>query len=319
LESSDFDQLTTQYNGHAVSFQYPAPSDPQDNSGDVNPAIQKQIAQSATAQDTLMHSHGLNGESGRTWVAYAHSSVFGLTTWAAMPVQHLFQAFLADSGAIMVYGALAVVLILALFFYLNRMSGQLFKAQDRAIHDPLTLLHNRRALNEKLPDLLRDSMREYLPLTVLFIDIDFFRNFNEKYGHECGDIALCEVARCLAQSCRRPMDLICRWGGEEFVAVLPHTPESAARQIAQGMLEAVRGIGLNVRHHQDVHVTVSIGIVVSTITSKNIRNDLVDMADKAMQKTKAEGRDRVTVYKAEQADHQPLLQAARSSNPLNSL
>jgi diguanylate cyclase (GGDEF)-like protein len=316
--NADFESFTTQYNGNAVSFQFPSPVNATVQPMQVFKGMQQQMAHTDSPQGVMLVPQGLTGQEEWTWMAYARSPVFGLISLASMPVRSLAETFFHDSLAILIYAAIAGVLIIALFYALNRMSEQLLKAQNSALHDPLTLLNNRRALDENLPRWIRDSMREHLPIAVLFIDIDYFRNFNELYGHESGDVALCEVARCLAQKCRRPMDMICRWGGEEFVAVLPRTPQAAAYRIAQEMLESIGQVRLKAHHHRDLKITVSIGLVVTTITSENLQANLVDMADKAMQKAKADGRNRITLYQDCHADQHQLL-AARTSEDMQKI
>ena len=149
--------------------------------------------------------------------------------------------------------------------------------------------------------LLRDGMREQSCLSVLFIDIDHFRLFNERYGHESGDVALQAVASALSGVCQRPLDFICRWGGEEFEAVLPHTNEEAACKLANDMLQAVRALKLHVPQHSPPQISVSIGRTSATITADTLEEDLVGAADQAMMQAKLAGRNRTE--KALQLEH----------------
>ena len=204
--------------------------------------------------------------------------------------------FFWENIYIFTYVVIGLLFTLGIFYQIYKMSIDLTFAQDEALHDPLTKLNNRRALDEKLPLLLRDSMRSQQPVSVLFIDIDFFRLFNENHGHETGDLALIEVAQSLASCCRRPMDLICRWGGEEFVAVLPRSDQAAAEKMAIDMLQAVRRIRLSLPSGGLSYITVSIGTVTSTVSPPNLLDDLIDMSDKAMQHAKLTGRNRHSVF-----------------------
>jgi len=200
-------------------------------------------------------------------------------------------SFLKGNLFLLAYACAGVSVVSAMFFYLYRLSHQLINAQTDSRHDALTGLHNRRALNEQLPLLLRQSLREQSPLTVLFIDIDHFRRFNERYGHERGDVALQAVANALARVCQRPRDFICRWGGEEFVAVLPQTDVQAAEELAQRMLQGIRDVRLQVADHSRPQITVSIGHISTTITPRNQDKDLIGAADQAMLQAKHRGRN----------------------------
>jgi diguanylate cyclase (GGDEF)-like protein len=193
-----------------------------------------------------------------------------------------------------------------MFFYLYKLSHQLINAQTDSRQDTLTHLYNRRALDEQLPLLLRQSQREQSPLSVLFIDIDHFRLLNERYGHESGDVALQAVAKALASVCQRPRDFICRWGGEEFVAVLPHTDVQAAEELAQRMLQTVRDLHLQVAGHSPPKLTVSIGHISTTVTPRNQDKDLIGAADQAMLLAKHRGRNQsvmATTSRTQRADN----------------
>jgi diguanylate cyclase (GGDEF)-like protein len=233
---------------------------------------------------------------GDVLVGFARSSNFGLITFSTLPISQMLGGFLNENMELFLYVLIGTLIILVIFYQVHKMSIALLSAQDSALHDPLTLLHNRRALDENLPLLLRESMRSQQPVSVLFIDIDFFRRFNENHGHETGDVALVAVAQSLAACCRRPLDLMCRWGGEEFVAVLPQTNAFAAEKIALDMLSAVRSIHLNLPVQADAHITVSVGCVTTTVSKLNQTDDLIDMADKAMQTAKSRGRNQHAVF-----------------------
>jgi diguanylate cyclase (GGDEF)-like protein len=139
-------------------------------------------------------------------------------------------------------------------------------------------------------------MRTQVPISVLFIDIDHFRYFNENFGHESGDIALKAVADALSLCVRRPLDIVCRWGGEEFVVILPQTNRYAAQKIAKNILTSVSKTQLQGTNGQHPQLTVSIGHVTAIITTDPVQIDLVDEADKAMLQAKAQGRNQCVEY-----------------------
>jgi diguanylate cyclase (GGDEF)-like protein len=162
--------------------------------------------------------------------------------------------------------------------------------------DSLTHLKNRRALDSELPTLWKESIRSQKPISALFIDIDHFKIFNDSYGHERGDKALQAVANTIKSSINRPLDLCCRWGGEEFVAVLPNTDEYGAILLANTILAAVRALRFNFIPDINLQISVSIGVATMLVTESNKTDDLIDMADKAMYMAKQKGRDGYVVY-----------------------
>ena len=139
-------------------------------------------------------------------------------------------------------------------------------------------------------------MRSQKPISVLFIDIGHFKIFNDSYGHECGDIALQAVADAIKSTVNRPLDFCCRWGGEEFVVVLPNTDQRGAVALANAILGAARALRFDFMPDINPQITVSIGVATMLVTESNKTDDLIDMADKAMYMAKQEGRDGYVVY-----------------------
>jgi diguanylate cyclase (GGDEF)-like protein/PAS domain S-box-containing protein len=174
-----------------------------------------------------------------------------------------------------------------------------------AATDPLTGLKNRRAFDEQLGKEFSRSSRHHHPLSVLMVDVDFFKSFNDTYGHQAGDDALRSVARCLKDVARRPSDIVARYGGEEFALVLPDTDTEGATAVAELLCEAVRQLRIpNGRSARGV-VTVSVGL--STASRTNLLaapEDLVRQADAALYLAKGQGRDGVQAYDEAQ-DTQP--------------
>jgi diguanylate cyclase (GGDEF)-like protein len=296
INPSDLSKISTHYNGNPVSFTYPTPQIQTDAmTAQQNERVNHLYKLDSNRGTSTWHSD-TESESAAILVGFARSPVFNLMTYATIPMVMLAEFFLYDNIDILIYFVIAITIIVAIFYQVNKLANNLLSEQIKALHDPLTKLHNRRALDEILPLLQRESMRSQQPLSVLFIDIDCFRRFNEKYGHETGDLALVSVATSLAACCRRPMDFICRWGGEEFVAVLPHTNSMAAEKVAMDMLTSVRSIELNLPDAQDARITVSVGSVTSLFNRFNQTDDLIDMADKAMQKAKSDGRNQLAVF-----------------------
>ena len=298
LDPSDMGQVMTHFGGGSVSldFRKTEPGAVAGSPVDVLQAWNHARLNSPANRGTATWILEPNGQAQETLVGFAQYPLFGLMGFAMLPMDALVRSFLWDNHYLLVYVALGVLFVIATFYQLHGIAVQLTLAVDKSLHDPLTKLHNRRALDETLPGLLRASMREKTPITVLFMDIDFFRRFNEEFGHETGDTALVAVAQTLATCCRRPMDFLCRWGGEEFVAVLPNTDAGGAEKVAADMLHAVRHIRLQSLTGQAMDMTVSIGSVTATVTNHNRTDDLIDCADKAMQTAKARGRNQHVMW-----------------------
>jgi diguanylate cyclase (GGDEF)-like protein len=162
--------------------------------------------------------------------------------------------------------------------------------------DSLTGLANRRSFNEFLSREWLREQRERQPFSVIMIDIDHFKNYNDHYGHLEGDVCLQKVAWALQSALCRPGDLLARYGGEEFVAILPHTDLQGAVELADNLHQRICELELE---HQDSPVssivTVSAGIA-SVIPNQSISpSQVVAMADKALYVAKQSGRNQSAI------------------------
>lgn len=161
--------------------------------------------------------------------------------------------------------------------------------------DALTQIANRRRFDEAFDQEWRRASRDRRPLSVLLVDVDHFKEFNDHYGHGAGDECLHRVASCLAGSVARSGDLVARYGGEEFVALLPDTGAEAARLIAERMCGGVRGLGIPHAHSSAAPcLTISIGCSTADPPGEGAPQRLVEVADQMLYRSKAGGRDRVT-------------------------
>ncbi|WP_457626989.1 GGDEF domain-containing protein [Persephonella sp.] len=163
-------------------------------------------------------------------------------------------------------------------------------------HDELTGLANRRRLKEVFQKELKRAIRERIPLTVLMIDIDYFKAYNDKYGHIKGDFALKEVGRIIGRHARRPADIVSRWGGEEFVVVLSNVNGEQAYQVAQAIHKDVLERNIEHRSSPFKKLTVSIGGFSEIPDNVRTIDDFISKADKALYRAKETGRNRVVVY-----------------------
>lgn len=158
--------------------------------------------------------------------------------------------------------------------------------------DGLTQVANRRLFDEAIAQEWQRLRREKLPLGLLLVDVDHFKNYNDYYGHLAGDDCLRQIARSLAQSVKRPADLVARYGGEEFAVILPNTKAEGAINVAQRLLENVYRLGIpHSRSGVSDRVTVSIGVSEMLPNSQQSPEDLIASADRALYQVKQKGRN----------------------------
>jgi diguanylate cyclase (GGDEF)-like protein len=167
-----------------------------------------------------------------------------------------------------------------------RMRDQL---QDQSIRDPLTGLFNRRHLTDRLRRMVGKADSTGRPLSVLSLDVDHFKTFNDNFGHDAGDIVLRTVATLLDSHCEGDQ-LACRQGGEEFMVVLPDTPVDRAMQAAEAIRLAVEACTVRYGEKNLPRVTVSIGVAIAPIHG-SAAQDLMRAADNALYAAKAAGRN----------------------------
>jgi len=165
--------------------------------------------------------------------------------------------------------------------------------REQSLMDPLTGLYNRRVVDDWFEREIGDAVRDHRPLSVLVIDIDNFKRYNDTYGHECGDLALCEVAAVLRQRIRGG-DLACRVGGEEFVLLLPDTTGADAVTLADALRELVASVVPTRNGKMLGRITVSIG-AASLGVHGSCKEQLLRAADQALYRAKDQGRNR-TVF-----------------------
>ncbi len=162
--------------------------------------------------------------------------------------------------------------------------------------DGLTGLSNRRHFDEYLDMEWRRALREQSELSMLMIDVDHFKGFNDNFGHVAGDEALRRVAESIRACCSRATDLAARYGGEEFAMILPGTAAGGARLLAEKVRRSVEALGI----HHDLPVagsvlSVSIGVATLTPKAGQVSLVLVDMADQGLYQAKNNGRNQVAM------------------------
>jgi diguanylate cyclase (GGDEF)-like protein len=170
------------------------------------------------------------------------------------------------------------------------------KLIEEAIRDPLTELYNRRFMNENLSLEIARAKRLNFPITIFFLDIDHFKDFNDQYGHQVGDEILKGIGKILSTGLRAG-DIACRFGGEEFIIVLPGMPKEKAKIMAERIKDRIRNLvipNLDIK----AKITISIGIAVYPQDATLIE-ELIFLADQALYFAKIKGRDRVELINQE--------------------
>ncbi|PTQ91113.1 diguanylate cyclase domain-containing protein [Agitococcus lubricus] len=161
--------------------------------------------------------------------------------------------------------------------------------------DGLTGARNRRYFDECLPREFRRAMRAHLPLSLMMIDVDYFKQYNDQYGHLAGDDCLKAIVNTLTQLLRRPADVVFRYGGEEFVCLLPDTDANGAAMMAEQVLNRCRKLAVEHKLSPYGIVTLSIGLTTLMPQPEQHVSDLVEIADQALYRAKEEGRNRLYV------------------------
>lgn len=228
------------------------------------------------------------------------TDIRGLIYQPPRPADMRWLLWVLAAGAL----ALAMVIWVARRFYRvnSQLRGQLdenkrLQEELRAltITCSLTGLYNRRHFDNVCAMEWERARRDQKPLTVLFVDVDYFKSYNDNHGHGAGDECLARVGEAIGQALQRPADLAARYGGDEFLILLPDTDANGAVDVAKRVLAAVAA--LNIAHSDSPfgRVTVSIGISERVPGPSHTFRDLLESADRALYTSKQEGRNALEV------------------------
>ncbi|WP_025270441.1 diguanylate cyclase [Hippea sp. KM1] len=166
--------------------------------------------------------------------------------------------------------------------------------KEQSLKDELTGLYNRRFLNTTIDFILQQAKRHQKTVGILMCDIDHFKRINDEYGHETGDKVLKHIANSL-RSMLRDSDLVVRFGGEEFIIILPDTTKTDSIKVAEKLRKAIEGSPFSINDDSSLNITVSFGVASYPDDSKRFKQ-LIQMADKALYSAKNSGRNRTIAY-----------------------
>jgi diguanylate cyclase (GGDEF)-like protein len=179
----------------------------------------------------------------------------------------------------------------------KQLRDQAMELQSQIFADGLTGIPNRRRFDEHMEGEFRRAKRAATPLSVVMIDVDSFKDYNDNYGHQKGDECLILIAAALSRVLGRPCDLVARYGGEEFIAVLPSTNADGALALAEAMRKEVQSLHIEHAYSKVApHVTVSLGVITQTPAHNTAISHMIGAADRALYQAKRNGRNCVVAH-----------------------
>lgn len=253
---------------------------------------------------SLLAAHHLNHHNANFAIAMSFLlfatffALRGLVTLADEPLNDFMHAGIIHSLSIIVYQFVVVITSFGLVWIVSHKIQRVLKEQ--ATHDPLTRVFNRRALEEIINTEHSRSLRNLAPLSVIMLDIDHFKRLNDRYGHSTGDRVLVEVADILIKN-TRAYDSIARFGGEEFIVLLPDTPEDKAKLIAEKLRMKIASHEYCLQPGTSIEITASFGATECDLAKENWLQ-VLERADNALYRAKETGRNRVIVFNSNNQD-----------------
>ncbi|MCF5699640.1 diguanylate cyclase, partial [Pseudomonas syringae] len=246
--------------------------------------------------------------------AFKRSDVYPIVTVVALGQKEAMLPWLGQTRQSIVVMLLLLGLVVGLGVRLIRHIHSRIRAEDQllesqaaliqlnqhleliASEDKLTGLANRRRFDQFLDVEFKRARRERSMLSLILIDADHFKRYNDHYGHLAGDECLVTLARLVEQCVRRPCDVAARYGGEEIAVVLPDTDEASARQVAENILTSIQNE--QIAHPDSPYGIVTVSLGVATFTGTDRQQDqrgLIELADRVLYAAKSQGRNRVNV------------------------
>ncbi|WDM77384.1 diguanylate cyclase [Xanthomonas cucurbitae] len=232
--------------------------------------------------------------------SFAPARPYPLTVLTGFSVDDALHSWQQAARQRIVIAALGCTLLLGVGFWLDLQVRRMHRAETQlssdAWVDALTGIANRRAFDQHLSQAVQDSVHLQVPVSVLMIDVDHFKLYNDTYGHVNGDACLRLIAAAIAGCTRRSEEVAARYGGEEFAVILPHTDTAGALRVAESLRAAVADLGLmHLASPTSPHVTVSVGAASCDTPQKPATpQTLVHDADVALYRAKQAGRNRTS-------------------------
>jgi diguanylate cyclase (GGDEF)-like protein/PAS domain S-box-containing protein len=260
------------------------------------PCLADLIAQGRTEEiDALYADHDHAGED----AINAHGRK--AENWCVMPQVGTRLYLAIDAGPIYDESGKLVAVVETLRDMTVQKEAQA-ELERLATRDGLTSVANRRCFDQTLNIEWRRATRESRTLSLLMIDVDYFKYYNDSYGHQGGDECLRRVAAAMSSVVMRSSDAVARYGGEEFVILLPATDPEGACLVAERIRAAVEKLAMpHAKSEVADHVTVSIGVASIIVTTEGLPTQLIGFADEALYRAKHEGRNRVVMARQEAA------------------
>lgn len=263
---------------------------------DPRPCLADLIAQGRTEEmDALYADHDHAGEDAIT----AHGRK--AENWCVMPQVGTRLYLAIDAGPIYDESGMLVAVVETLRDMTVQKEAQA-ELERLATRDGLTSVANRRCFDQTLNTEWRRATREARALSLLMIDVDYFKFYNDTYGHQGGDECLRRIAAAMSGVVKRSSDSVARYGGEEFAILLPATDPEGASLVAERIRAAVESLAMpHEKSGVADHVTVSIGVASAIVSTGGMPTQLVGVADAALYRAKKEGRNRVVMARMEAA------------------
>ena len=177
----------------------------------------------------------------------------------------------------------------------KRLADSVLELATFSMNDQLTGIPNRRSFDNRVDLEWQRAVRERTPVSVLMMDIDKFKTYNDTFGHQQGDVTLQVIANTIRDSLKRKVDFAARWGGEEFIVLLPGTDTAGARRVAENIRSAVENVQIPCEDVRGRQATISIGVNTQIPEMDEEISAFIEHADNALYRAKAEGRNRVCV------------------------
>jgi len=185
-------------------------------------------------------------------------------------------------------------------YYSKKVYVQKKQLERLSLSDALTGISNRRAFDIKLKNEISLIKRNNFSMSILMIDVDYFKLYNDYYGHQLGDDCLQKIGKVLKNIVKRDLDLVARYGGEEFVCILSNCSSKNAIRVAEDILSKIKGLKiLHQTSECSKYISVSIGLTTVTKNNRLLSKLIIEKADKSLYKAKQKGRNQIIVYEQE--------------------